>query len=159
MTGGPSQRPGKATRRHLNQQTTNVSSERLMARRKLAQWWAYCVCFFRSLSLFYLFLLMLNSNFLSFQVSTKEVIKFQMVSWASFTFSVVWMGLCMQMSLMLFHNSLSLMNELLGRRHKTQTPLHRRTPTSLELTWMDLRRKTRKAKARKPKPPNEQQTL
>ncbi|KAM4625319.1 signal recognition particle 14 kDa protein isoform 1-T1 [Polymixia lowei] len=51
-------------------------------------------------------------------VSTKEVIKFQMVGF------LLW-----------------------------------RTPTSLELTWMDLRRKIRKAKARKPKPPNEQQTL
>lgn len=39
------------------------------------------------------------------------------------------------------------------------TPLYRHTPTSLELTWMDLRRKIRKVKARKPKPHNEQQTL
>ena len=41
MTAGPSQCPGKGTRTRLNLQTTSVSSERLRARRKLAQWWAY----------------------------------------------------------------------------------------------------------------------
>lgn len=63
MTGGPSQCPERATQSPLNQQTTNVSSERLMARRKLAQWWAYCAS--------YVYLTFLNVFFFFYAVNAE----------------------------------------------------------------------------------------
>lgn len=139
MTGGPSRCPERATRSHLNRQTTNVSSEHLMARRKLAQWWAYCICLCFYVSSVYISghsLLMLNSHFVLFQVSTKEVIKFQMVGRATFMFQFQchllfpWVTVCRFSWLglldvnkrsvehyLLLYNSVSLMNEPLELNH------------------------------------------
>lgn len=95
-------------------------------------------------------LLMLNSCFLKFQVSTKEVIKFQMVGPGSLNAASL---------AQFFLMSIKDCHYLWSAICNPHTRLSRRTPTSLELTWMDLRRKIRKAKARRPKPLNEQQTL
>lgn len=90
-------------------------------------------------------LLMLTFCLFLFQVTTKEVIKFQMVCQASFaTFN--------------FSGILKLLPFAIALKSKLKHLLCRHTPISSELTWMDLRRKIRKAKARKPKPPNDRLT-
>lgn len=79
MMAEPNRCPERVTRSLLNPQTTNVSSERLMARGKLAQWYAD---FALGLLIFFLsdvYRLLILFFHLYFQVSTKEVIKFQMV--------------------------------------------------------------------------------